>query len=331
MQGLYRTILVPLDGSSFSERALPTATALARATGAGLVLVRTASASVPPGAHPADLQGRQIQKEDLYVSADVGGAGLPAAQIRAVEEAELYLDGIADRLAEQGLQVEAAVPYAAAAEGILTEIDVQSADLVVMCTHGRSGLGRWIFGSVAEEVLAHSPVPVLLVRPTGTPVTLSAEPGKFRLLVPLDGSAFAEAALPHAAKLAQALGGSILLVCAVAPPVRPYNDMMAIPTGTDEDMDRLVEEERKRAERYLASAGERLLQSGLSVETVVCKGAPADTILQQALATSARLIIMATHGRTGLRRLLLGSVAHEVVHRSLLPVLLVRPADPPKG
>ena len=107
--------------------------------------------------------------------------------------------------------------------------------------------------------------------------------------------------------------------------------MMAIPTGTDEDMDRLVEEERKRAERYLASAGERLLQSGLSVETVVCKGAPADTILQQALATSARLIIMATHGRTGLRRLLLGSVAHEVVHRSLLPVLLVRPADPPKG
>ena len=178
------------------------------------------------------------------------------------------------------------MPYAAAAAGILTEIDVQNADLVIMCTHGRSGLGRWIYGSVAEEVLAHSPVPVLLVRPTGTPMTLSPEPGQFRLLVPLDGSAFAEAALPHAAALAQALGGSILLVYAVAPPVRPYNDMMAIPAGIDEDMDRLVEEERERAERYLASAGERLLQSSLSVETVVCKGAPADTILQQALATT---------------------------------------------
>ena len=271
---MYRTILVPLDGSSFSERALPVAAALARTTGAKLVLVRAASASVRAGAHSADLQGRQIQKEELFVSADAGGAGRPAAQIRAIEEAELYLEGIAGRLAEQGVRAEVAVPYAAAAEGILTEIDVQSADLVVMCTHGRSGLGRWIYGSVAEEVLAHSPVPVLLVRPTGAPVNLSPEPGQSRLLVPLDGSAFAEAALPHAAALAHALGGSILLVYAVAPPVRPYNDMMAIPAGIDEDLDTLVEEERERAERYLASVGERLLQGGLPVETVVCKGAP---------------------------------------------------------
>jgi nucleotide-binding universal stress UspA family protein len=328
---MYRTILVPLDGSSFSERALPAATALARATGAGLVLIRAASASVLPGAHSADLQGRQLQKEDLFVSADAGGAGRAAAQIRTVDEAERYLEGIAGRLAEQGLQAKIAAPYAAAAKGILTEIDVQNADLVIMCTHGRSGLGRWIYGSVAEEVLARSPVPVLLVRPTGSPVSFSAEPGHSRLLVPLDGSAFAETALPHAAALAHALGGSILLVYAVAPPVHPYNEMLAIPADIDKDMDRLVEEEQGRAEHYLASVGERLLQGGLSVETVVCKGAPADTILQQALATSARLIVMATHGRTGLRRLLLGSVAHEVVHRALLPVLLVRPADPVKA
>lgn len=327
---MYRTILVPLDSSSFGERALPVAAALARTTGGKLVLVRAASASILPGAHSADLQGRQIQKEELFVSADAGGAGRAAAQIRAVEEAELYLRRIVDRLAVQGVRAEIAVPYAAAAEGILTEIDVQSADLVIMCTHGRSGLGRWIYGSVAEEVLAHSPVPVLLVRPTGSPVSLSAEPGQSRLLVPLDGSAFAEAALPHATALAEALGGSILLVYAVALPVHPYNEMLAIPADIDEDLDRLVEEEQGRAEHYLASVGERLLQDGLSVESVVCKGAPADTILQQALAKNARLIVMATHGRTGLRRLLLGSVAHEVVHRAQLPVFLVRPADPAK-
>jgi nucleotide-binding universal stress UspA family protein len=328
---MYRTILVPLDGSPFSERALSVATALSRTTGGKLVLVRAASASALPGAHSADLQGRQIQKEDLFISADAGGAGRPAAQIRAIEEAERYLEGIAGRLAERGFQAKIAVPYAAAAEGILTEIDVQRADLVVMCTHGRSGLGRWIYGSVAEEMLAHSPMPVLLVRPTGAPVTLSPEPGQSRLLVPLDGSAFAEAALSHAATLAQALGGSILLVYAVAPPVRPYNELMAIPADIDKAFDELIGEERERAQHYLAGVGEHLLQDGLSVETVVCNGAPADTILEQAVATSARLIIMATHGRTGLKQLLLGSVAHEVVHRALLPVLLVRPADPEKA
>jgi nucleotide-binding universal stress UspA family protein len=328
---MHRTILVPLDGSSFSERALSVATALARATGGKLVLVRAASASVLPGAHSSDLQDRQIQKEDLFISADAGGAGRGEAQIRAIEEAERYLQGIAGGLAEQGFQAKVAVPYAAAAEGILTEIAVQAADLVIMCTHGQSGLGRWIYGSVAEKVLAHSTVPVLLVRPTGAPVTLSPEPDGFRLLVPLDGSAFAEAALPHATALARAFGGSILLVYVVGPPYVPYTEMMAAPAGAAEIADMIVDEEQEKAERYLTDAGEHLRRDGLPVQTAVCKGAPADTILQQALVVNARLIVMATHGRTGLRRLLLGSVAHEVVHRALLPVLLVRPADPAKA
>ena len=328
---MYGTILIPLDSSPFSERALPVATALARTTGGKLVLVRAASASVLPGAHSADLQGRQIQKEDLFISADAGGAGRTAAQIRAVEEAKRYLEGIAGRLAEQGFQAKVAVPYAAAAEGILTEIDVQAADLVVMCTHGQSGLGRWIYGSVAEEVLAHSPVPVLLVRPTGTPVVLSPEPGGSQLLVPLDGSTFAEAALPHATTLARAFGGSILLVYVVVPPYVPYTEMPAAPAGAAEVANMIVEEALEKAERYLADVSERLRRDGLPVQTTVCKGSPADTILRQALVVDARLIVMATHGRTGLRRLLLGSVAHEVVHRALLPVLLVRPADPAKA
>jgi nucleotide-binding universal stress UspA family protein len=328
---MYRTILVPLDGSSFSERALPVATEFARTTGGKLVLVRAASASVLPGAHSSDLQGRQIQKEDLFISADAGGAGRGEAQIRSIEEAEQYLESIAGRLAEQGFQAKVAVPYAAAAEGILTEIAVQAADLIVMCTHGQSGLGRWIYGSVAEEVLAHSPVPVLLVRPSGTPVTLSSEPGGFQLLVPLDGSAFAEAAMPHATALARAFGGSILLVCVVGPPYVPYTELMAAPAGAAEIADMIVEDEQEKAERYLVDTGERLRRNGVPVQTAVCIGWPADTILRQALAVNARLIVMATHGRTGLRRLLLGSVAHEVVHRALLPVLLVRPADPAKA
>ena len=162
-------------------------------------------------------------------------------------------------------------------------------------------------------------------------MVLSPEPGGSQLLVPLDGSAFAEAALPHATELARAFGGSILLLYVVVPPYVPYTEMPAAPAGAAEVANMIVEEALEKAERYLADVSERLRRDGLPVQTAVCKGSPADTILRQALVVNARLIVMATHGRSGLRRLLLGSVAHEVVHRALLPVLLVRPADPAKA
>jgi len=327
---MYHTILVPLDGSAFSERALPVATAVAHATDSQLVLMRAASAAVLPGAHSPDLQGRQIIKEDLFISADAGGAGRPAAQLKAIEKAEQYLTDIAAPLVEQGFRVSVAVPYSAAAEGILTEIEVQAADMVVMCTHGRSGLGRWIYGSVAEEVLAHSPAPVLLVRPTGTPALLTPTPGGVRLLVPLDGSAFAEAALPHAAALARALGGSIQLLHVIISPTLSHTGVLAAQTGMVDSSDQVAEDE-ERAKRYLAALSQSLAQEKVTVQTSICEGSPADMIVQQGLALDTRLIVMATHGRSGLRRLLLGSVAREVVHRTLLPVLLVRPSQPPRA
>ena len=272
---MYRTILVPLDGSSFSERALTSGN---RAT-ARSQQAPQASCSFALPAHrfcPARIRPTyRVDSSRKRTCSSLLMPGVPGGPLHKSGLSTKLSDtceGIAGRLAEQGLQAKIAVPYAAAAKGILTEIDVQNADLVIMCTHGRSGVGRWIYGSVAEEVLARSPVPVLLVRPTGSPVSLSAEPGHSRLLVSLDGSAFAESALPHAAGLAHALGGSILLVYAVAQPVHPYNEMLAIPADIDKDMDRLVEEEQERAEHYLASVGERLVQGGLSVETVVCKG-----------------------------------------------------------
>jgi nucleotide-binding universal stress UspA family protein len=166
--------------------------------GAHLVLVRAASASVLPALDPTP------------------------AEYRAAEEAETYLADLADRIAGQSIPAETAVPYGAASEAILTEIALHRADLVVMCTHGLSGLGRWIYGPVAETVLARSPAPILLVRPTGSQATLSSEPAGSRLLVPLDGSDFAEAALPHAAALARAVNGSLHLLQVLVPPSLPY-------------------------------------------------------------------------------------------------------------
>ncbi len=117
---MYRTILVPLDGSAFGERALPMAMELAQLANSNLVLVRAAEASVIPGVDPTE------------------------AQCRAIEEAETYLGGVSRELARQNIQAKSAVPYGRVPKAILLEIEMQHADLVIMCTHGRSGLGRWI-------------------------------------------------------------------------------------------------------------------------------------------------------------------------------------------
>lgn len=294
---MYRTILVPLDGSAFGERALLMATGLARAMNAQLILMCAASATTFPGTDPTE------------------------AQVQAVAEAQAYLLALATGLSGQGLKIDVAVPYGTAAESILLEVDLRHVDLLVMCTHGRSGVGRWVYGSVAEEVLARSPVPVLLVRHSGEAATLGPEPEQASLLVTLDGSAFAETALPHAVTLARTFGSSILLLRTVeeSMPARRYPSMTIIQEA--------AEEERRAAKSYLDGVAERLRQEGVPVHTMVLKGWAADVIAYRGAALGPRLIVMATHGRTGAARWLLGSVAQEVIRRSPLPVLLVRPAE----
>lgn len=295
---MYRTILVPLDGSELSERALPLATVLAKTLQAKLILVRAASAATFPGVDPT------------------------AAQCRAVEESQAYLYAFATQLSEQGLSVEAAVPFGDAADSILLEIDLHSAELVVMCTQGRSGLGRWIYGSVAESVLARSPAPVLLVQSSGEIPTLGPDPAQASILVPLDGSALAEMALPHASGFAKAFGGDLWLLNVIEPYTAPYTypgvGMVRMP----------YEEEHQRAEAYLDGVANGLRDDGLTVHTAVRDGWPAETVASAGRELGASLIAMATHGRTGVLKLLLGSIALGTVRRTSLPVLLVRPAAP---
>lgn len=296
---MYRTILVPLDDSAFSERALPMATTLAQHLKSKLILTRVANASVFPGADATE------------------------AQVQAVREAQAHLTALASRLGEQGLDIEIAVPYGDAAEEILVEVGLHSADLVIMCTHGRSGLGRWIYGSTAEQVLHHSPAPVLLVQPTGDSMTLRLERARTSFLVPLDGSAFAEAALPHATTLTRAFDGTILLLRVLEPPTSAYTlaEASLLPPTSEGSFE--------EAESYLAGMAESLRDSGFVVQTALQEGWPADVIAHQSAALGSSLIVMATHGRTGVARLLLGSVALQVVRRSSLPVMLVRPAQQP--
>ena len=153
----FEKILVPLDGSALAESALARAVDLASADGATLMLVRAAEAHTLPGVDPTE------------------------AQVEVVQEAEEYLGAVAARLEREGLKkVETSVWYGPAASAIVEAARLRKADLVVMSTHGRSGLGRLILGSVAESVLRGTTVPILLLRAQEAPVEAPAGTGRAR-------------------------------------------------------------------------------------------------------------------------------------------------------
>ena len=169
---MIRTILIPLDGSAFSERALTVGSELAHALSARLVLVCVAGPDLALESDFTDGDQRAIaekyagvREEEHLLSTDPRMVEHMQGQVRAVAEAEAYLACVANRLAGTNIQVEVGVPYGPAAEGILTEIDLHSADLVIMSTHNRSGFSRMIGQSVTLAVIDRSRVPVMLVPP----------------------------------------------------------------------------------------------------------------------------------------------------------------------
>ena len=172
--------------------------------------------------------------------------------------------------------------------------------LIAMTTHGYGGALRWAFGSVAAKVLHATPMPLLIVRSNGGEHPSVTEVPYRTICVPLDGSPLAEQALATAQPIAARIGATLLLVCVV--------------TGDD------IAEARK----YLEGVAQRLRADRFDVQTRVVEGIPADQIIYVAQTEHADLIVMATHGRTGLRQIWLGSVATKVVHSAELPVLLVR-------
>lgn len=278
------TILVPIDGSPLSERALPYASALARVTGACVVLL-LASAAVEPG-----------------------------------EEVEAALDRAAKQLPSDCRRVERVVqPVASPDEAhvvgaILETVSSRQASLILMSTHGRGGIGRWIFGSVADRVLHRSPVPVLLVPPYCASSWPEGRPT--HLLVPLDGSPLAEAALRPAAALAAQLKAELILTRVVDLAHYGYADTY-IPINPEVDSAGVRE--------YLDSTAARLRAEGSSVRAVDKIGFTVSAIATTAREEATDLIVMATHGRSGLARVVLGSVATGVLQRADVPLLLVRP------
>ncbi len=301
---MIQKLLVPLDGSALAEAALPIATTLADRTDATLILLRAA-------------QYRSLLS-------DVAGD-----QYRVIGQAEDYLAQLTERLQAQGLKVESGVPFGGSpADWILEESEFRHVDLVIMATHGREGPDRWLHGSVAEAVVHRSKIPVMLVRASET-ASQAAMPAEFPtpqpvVLVPLDGSDLAESALSFAAELQQAIAARLVLVAVVPQPGQLVaGEGGAITTYAGADHDRLEAD----ATAYLAAAADRVSASGGAAETVVRYGEAASEISAAAETYPATAVVMATHGRTGVLRAMVGSVAGGVLRHTSVPVVLIHPCS----
>ena len=299
-------ILIPLDGSVLAEAVVPQAAALARANNAELTLFQ--------GIAPSELR-------------DTPGWGSVPAPIRAgwVETAlarvRAGLDAVAERLQMLGVVVHTEVLAAADVASAIVARAERDPDtrMIAMATHGRSGLGRWLLGSVAEKVLQAAPRPVLLVRAHEPMPAMPIDVSYRSIVIPLDGSAFAEQALGQAQAIAAATGATLVLVAVV--PV--LNDAALVEVGVVPTWaERQAEVEHDS--HYLADMAARLEVEGFTVRPHIVGGLPPEEILRAGVAEHADLIVMATHGRTGMQRLWIGSVATKVVHSADLPVLLVR-------
>lgn len=287
-------MLVPLDGSAAAEAALPFA-ALIPSRLVYLLAVEPGEFAYRAGASGAD-RGETDQ----------------AAGTRHVRE---YLRRAAEPFHHQGREVETIVFGGDPAERILEA--AADVDLIVMATHGRGAVGRALFGGVADGVARRASAPTLVVRADEHP---AAAPTVTRIVVPLDGSALAEEALPHAARLGAVLGVGLHLV-RVAEAHLVWDTMAASALVTAAYEDALTAA-RREATAYLADRIRAVGGLGLPVSSEVRTGGPAAELL--AALEPGDLVAMTSHGRGGVRRWLAGSVAEILVREAAAPVLLVR-------
>ena len=286
-----------MDGSDVSERALAYGAALARVWDEQLVIIGVAKARNQGG-----LAGLAPAVKLEFEQAGVG-------------QAEDYLRRVRDRL-RRTVKAEAMVQVGDPAREVLKAAKKLKARLIVMTTHGRSGVSRWVHGSVAGKLLRESTIPLLAI---GSDVPKTT-PGKLRLkhvLVPLDGEGPAEAALPAAKRLAADLDGRISVV-RVVPWMADYS-YQTQSAVYDPDLDKVLEQ---GASEYLDRKLENL--KGIQAQAFVRRGHIVGRLFDFATRRKVDLVVMTTQGRSGMARAALGSVADRMI-QGKVPVLLVRP------
>lgn len=318
---MFQHILVPLDGSSRAEQALPVAAQIARATGGSLLLVQVIS--------------------PLFMS---GGLSLaPLVNEQAIEAematATAYLQELAASPKLSGIKTRIEILPGLPVQHLLAFAEAPEIDLVVLCSHGRTGFARWVLGSVAYALIHQCTRPILVLRPNEASSALARfnRESPLRTLVPLDGSPLAEAALRPAASLTSALASPGQGALHLSQVVKIF------PTTADEGfISKLNEEALQRAGAYLSQMQERVRSEGKDLHlsftySVELASDVASTLLN--LAEHGRtggekahgetgqcdLIAISTHGRGGLERWVMGSVTERLLTTTQLPMLIVRP------
>ena len=302
---MFERILVPLDGSSLAEGILPYAHLLGTALGArvsGLRVIERHSQEESANRH----LGRHMDQAENFL------------RTQAVH----YFADIAKRF--PGVELEPLVGAGKPEEIIVDEASKVDSTLIAMSTHGRTGIGRWLLGSVTDKVLHTATSPLLVVRAKNADSPTVEQAQIKSIIVPLDGSKLAEAVFPIVTDLAAATSSEVLLIRAVSVPAGYYAGEEYEPPP-DIDFLGILETE---ATEYLEQACKTLRQGGLgSVKTAVLVGYPASEVEAVAERTPDSIIAISSHGRSGIGRTVLGSVADRLVRHSGSPVLVIRPTE----
>lgn len=300
---MYNKLLVPLDGSMTAEKVLPCARYLAANFKAYVELL----AVVDVTEVAAHLRSEKARFFDTMIE-------------EAVRHLTGYLRGIATTFKDAN--VHCSVEKGKPEEVIIEKAASNKSMLVTMATHGRSGLNRFLLGSVAEKVLRGTTNPLLLIRATADE-NIANPPAFKSIIVPLDGSELAESVLPMAAQLAKELDLEVELFRAYHIPYNVYADDW----GFAENAEELLGSARTEAAAYVETKSLELKKLGVrKVSCVTKEGFAGDEIIKLGKTTADNLIAMCSHGRSGVKRWVLGSVAEAVARHSGDPVLIVRPA-----
>jgi nucleotide-binding universal stress UspA family protein len=300
---MYTQILIPLDGSKTAEKALPYARAMAGALKVPIELLGVVDIAAM-ATHVATERARHLDA----IIAD------------GEQRSRLYLQNIARDL--PGFAVKSTIETGKPAETIIEKAAANKGTLITMATHGRSGVKRWLLGSVAEKVLRGTVNALLLVR-AHDEAEMRQETTMQSITVPLDGSQLAASVLPIVTTIAQRMNLEVVLFRAYELPASAYY-------GSEDylpNYEKLKDELRKEVQSYLSKQIEMLQSQGLEkVSSFVIEGSGPDEIISYAHKRPNTLIAMCTHGRSGVKRWVLGSVTEKVVRHSGDPVLVMRAA-----
>jgi nucleotide-binding universal stress UspA family protein len=317
---MFHRILVPLDGSTRAESAIPTAARLVQASGGSVVLLQVVEPPVSSGKFSAPEAYPKVGTDE------------------ELAEATEYLKNLAQSGDLSGITTEVQTLAGAVVPTIIAATQSLHADLIVLSSHGYTGFKRWTLGSVAHKLVPHSPVPVLLLREGGpVPATTADQPAFAE--VPLDGSLLSESALEPAAQLLAALAPSAQRALQLLRVVNIPSSYGKFRSMTDSYFDaQMRTEEKQEDQAYLDAVAKRFAEGELAkyhlavTTTVAIDPDVARAIVQAAeqvegmVPSGSHLIVMATHGRGGLQHWALGSVAERVLHSTRLPLLVVHAA-----